>query len=280
MPKKKKEEAATAPLPPIDHAYVQALKIQNLEERNEALRQELQKLKDERDSKHSDETDVYEHMQRDLRSKSSRIGELQRELQTTRAQLEEAVKSKEELLTKQRNVFEEERARAASETQSLKNELLEVKAFQERRNTLEGELGELSKQVQELKKRHEVEVADMKREFDLKYADVHTKCKAKVEEIEASVEARAMQRVDAVTKKTITTNARQRTEIENLHKEVDEVRRHMERAMKENQALRFEGELKSSELKSSEAKIITLKTTVKTNKEAEIPKSPLHSEFM
>ena len=85
---------------------------------------------------------------------------------------------------------------------------------------LEAELVELRKQVDELKTRHEVEVGDLKREFDLKYADVHTKCNAKVEEMERSVEARAMQRVDAVTKKTIVTNTRQTREIENLHKEV------------------------------------------------------------
>ena len=30
MPKKKKDDAPTAPLPAIDHAYVQALKIQTL----------------------------------------------------------------------------------------------------------------------------------------------------------------------------------------------------------------------------------------------------------
>lgn len=165
MPKKKKDEVATAPLPPIDHAYVQALKIQNLEERNEALRAETQTLQDERARVHSDETDVYEHMQRDLRSKSARIGELQRDLHDTRAQLEEALKSKEAVLTRQREFFEEERTRTAQDVQNLSNELLEVKAFQERRSVLEGELVELSKQVQELKTRHEVEVADMKREF-------------------------------------------------------------------------------------------------------------------
>jgi len=86
-----------------------------------------------------------------------------------------------------------------------------------------GELGELSKEVLELKGRHEVEVTDMQRETDLKYADVHTKCNAKLEVIEASVEARAMHRVDAVTKKTMSTNLRQRAQIDNLHKEVDEV---------------------------------------------------------
>ena len=48
------------------------------EERNEALRQELQRLKDDKEQLQSDESDVYEHMQRDLRSKSSRIAELQR----------------------------------------------------------------------------------------------------------------------------------------------------------------------------------------------------------
>jgi len=138
MPKKKKEEVATAPLPPIDHAYVQALKIQNLEERNEALREEMRKLKIEGAQGESDKTDVYEHMQRDLRSKSARISELQRDLHDTRAQLEEAQKSKEAVLTKQREFFEEERARTAQELQTLSNELLEVKAFQERRAVLEG----------------------------------------------------------------------------------------------------------------------------------------------
>ena len=88
MPKKKKQEVATAPLPPIDQSYVQALKIQNLEERNEALRKELQQLKDDREEHRSNETDVVEHMQRDLRSKSERIGQLQRDLQEMRAQLE------------------------------------------------------------------------------------------------------------------------------------------------------------------------------------------------
>ena len=165
MPKKKKEEVATAPLPAIDHAYVQTLKIQNLEERNEALRQELYKLNSDREQVQADESDVYEHMQRDLRSKASRIGELQRDLTETRTKLEDTIRTKDEMLTKQRDAFEEERTRVAQEMQELRNELHEVKAFQERRAVLEGDLGELSKQVQELKTRHEVEVADLKREF-------------------------------------------------------------------------------------------------------------------
>ena len=222
MPKKGKGkgDTAVAPLPPIDQAYVQALKIQHLEDRNEALRGELQTLRHERELLKSDETDVHEHMQRDIRSKGVRIGELQRELQETRAQLEEAVSSKEQELAKQREEIEAERHRTATEMQRTSNELHEVKAFQDRRTMLEAELVDLRKQVDELKTRHEVEVGDLKREFDLKYADVHTKCNAKVEEMERSVEVRAMQRVDAVTKKTIVTNTRQTREIENLHKEV------------------------------------------------------------
>ena len=45
---------------------------------------------------------------------------------------------------------------------------------------------------------------------------------------------------DAVTKKTITTNSRQKNEIENLLREVDELMRNLERANKDKQALRFE----------------------------------------
>ena len=164
MPKKK-EEAPTAPLPPIDHAYVQALKIKDLEERNEALRQELQALKDERSQRHSDENDVMEHMQRDLRSKSSRIGELQRDLTETQKKLEEALSSKDQILTQQRELFKKQRESTAHELESLTNELNEVKVFQERRSVLEAELSELSKQVHALKTRHEVQVSDMKREF-------------------------------------------------------------------------------------------------------------------
>ena len=164
MPKKK-EEVPTAPLPPIDHAYVQALKIKDLEERNEALRQELQALKDERSQRHSDETDVLEHMQRDLRSKSSRIGELQRDLTETQKKLEEALSSKDQILTQQRELFRKQRESTAHELESLRHELNEVKVFQERRSVLEAELSELSKQVHALKTRHEVQVSDMKREF-------------------------------------------------------------------------------------------------------------------
>jgi regulator of replication initiation timing len=69
-----------------------------------------------------------------------------------------------------------------------------------------------------------------------------------VEEMENSVEARAMQRVDAVTKKTISTNSRQRADILNLHKEVDQMQRNLERAMKENQALRVEVDVKRSQV--------------------------------
>ena len=134
MPKKGKGkgDTAVAPLPPIDQAYVQALKIQHLEDRNEALRGELQTLRHERELLKSDETDVHEHMQRDIRSKGVRIGELQRELQETRAQLEEAVSSKEQELAKQREEIEAERHRTATEMQRTSNELHEVKAFQER----------------------------------------------------------------------------------------------------------------------------------------------------
>ena len=42
-------KCATAPLSPIDHSYVQALKIQNLEERNEAMQKAPQQLKDDRE---------------------------------------------------------------------------------------------------------------------------------------------------------------------------------------------------------------------------------------
>jgi chromosome segregation ATPase len=262
MPKKKKEEVATAPLPPIDHAYVQAIKIQNLEERNEALREELEKLRLDHEQVKLDETDVHEHMQRDLRSKSEKIAELQKDLQDTRAQLEEALSSKEENGSRARELFEEERTRNTHEMQKLRAELHEVKAFQERRAELEGQLFELRKQVDELKTRHEREVNDMKREFDLKYAEVHTQCNAKVKEMENSVEARAMERVDAVTKKTITINTRQRNEIENLHKEIDQIRRKMERGIKENQALRLEVEVKSEELAENKGKISGLQATV------------------
>jgi small-conductance mechanosensitive channel len=144
---------------------VQALKIKDLEERNEALRQELQALKDERSQRHSDENDVMEHMQRDLRSKSSRIGELQRDLTETQKKLEEALSSKDQILTQQRELFKKQRESTAHELESLTNELNEVKVFQERRSVLEAELSELSKQVHALKTRHEVQVSDMKREF-------------------------------------------------------------------------------------------------------------------
>lgn len=262
MPKKKKEEVQTAPLPPIDHAYVQAIKIQNLEERNEALRHELQKLKLHQEQVKSDEADVYEHMQRDLRSKSERIAELQKDLHDTRGQLEEALSSKDELGTKQREMFEEERTRNAQEVQKLRHELHEVKAFQDRKAVLEGDLVDLSNQVDDLRSRHEREVADMKREHDLKYAEIHTQCNAKVKDMENSVEARAMERVDAVTSKTMTINTRQRNEIENLHREIDQMRRKMERGSKENQALRLEVEVKSEELAENKEKLLSLQSTI------------------
>ena len=262
MPKKKKEEVATAPLPPIDHAYVQAIKIQNIEERNQALREELQKLRLEQEQVKSDENDVLNNMQVALQFKDEQIAKLQNSLQDTRGQLEEALSSKDELGTKQQEMFEEERTRNAQEIQKLRNELHEVKAFQERRAVLEGELVELRKQVEELKRRHEREVADMKREHDIKYAEVNTQCKTKIEEMEDSVEARAEERVDVVTKKTKLTNNLQRNEIENLHREIDQMRRKMERGNKENQALRLEVEVKSEELTENRDKISRLQTRI------------------
>ena len=122
----------------------------------EALRGELQTLRHERELLKSDETDVHEHMQRDIRSKGVRIGELQRELQETRAQLEEAVSSKEQELAKQREEIEAERHRTATEMQRTSNELHEVKAFQDRRTMLEAELVDLRKQVDELKAERDI----------------------------------------------------------------------------------------------------------------------------
>ena len=262
MPKKKKEEVATAPLPPIDHAYVQAIKIQNLEERNQALREELQKLRLEQEQVKSDEDDVLNNMQVALQFKDEQIAKLQNSLQDTRGQLDEALSSKDELGTKQQEMFEEERTRNAQEIQKLRNELHEVKAFQERRAVLEGELVELRKQVEELKRRHEREVANMKREHDIKYAEVNTQCNTKIKEMENSVEARAEERVDVVTKKTKLTNNLQRNEIENLHREIDKMRRKMERGNKENQALRLEVEVKSEELSENRDKISRLQARI------------------
>ncbi len=71
--------------------------------------------------------------------------------------------------------------------------------------------------------RHEQQLGEMKRDYDLSCATQHQQHEAKIQEIEQSVEERALQRVDAVTSKTIVINKRRLLEIENLHKEVGAV---------------------------------------------------------
>jgi hypothetical protein len=47
------------------------------------------------------ESDVYEHMERDLRSKSARIAELQRDLAETKAKLDDTQRARDTFFNKQ-----------------------------------------------------------------------------------------------------------------------------------------------------------------------------------
>jgi hypothetical protein len=85
---------------------------------------------------------------------------------------------------------------------------------------METELIALKKEVSDLRSQHDEELAMLKRDLDLRNANTVAQYEKRLEEMERSVDERAMDRVDAVTKKTITVNNRQRIEIENLHKEV------------------------------------------------------------
>ncbi|EKX43836.1 hypothetical protein GUITHDRAFT_140268 [Guillardia theta CCMP2712] len=218
MPKKKQvalgsedaEEgslAKTRSSPPVsgDASYVNSVRIRSLEERNEALKKQVEELERELSQKQEDELDICSHLQRDLAVKSERIAALEDE---------------------------------------------------ENKTLLENELIELRHEVSELKNRHDVEVSDLIRDFDFKYAAVRIQCDRKIDETESSVEERAMQRatrpdmnsVDDVTKKAIRLNKKRLILVENLQKEVDYLQSTVERMSRENKTLRTDLEIKEQEI--------------------------------
>jgi len=143
-------------------------------------------------------------------------------------------------------------------------------------------------------------MGELKRDFDLKVAALHTETQLKLEQTEASVEARAMTRVDEVTKSTLIVNSRRLWEIENIHREMSEVRRDHDRMEKEYKAMKFEViavltvcatmrcfilavmvlttpqvELKRVELRKFTDKIMLLKQTIAQQVHGEPPLPPL-----
>ena len=112
------------------------------------------------------------------------------------------------------------RVRETRAPQELRDELMELRTFKAQKAALEAELVALKAEVTDLRTRHEDELATLKRDLDLRNAATAAQCEKRLEEMERSVDERAMDRVDAVTKKTMAVNTRNRLEIENLHKEV------------------------------------------------------------
>ena len=245
MPKKggkKKEEDAvpTAPLPAIDEAYVQSVKIQALEDRNSILKAELDVEREKLGRIKNDHADVTQHLQRDLRAKSARIADLQAALRSTQMNMQQTIEHKDAEISRYKQEAEERDEAAQAEIERLTDEINDTRLFRERKALMENELAEVRAEVEALKMRHEQELRDLKRDHDLRNAVLHQEVEQKIAEKEHSIEERAMQRVDAVTKKTIQLNQRQQLEIRNLHKEIEEYARKSDQLVSENQELRVE----------------------------------------
>lgn len=262
MPKKAKSTKSDAPpieIPKVDDTYIQFQKNQTLERSNAALKAELDELRESMGQIKADRSDVLEHLQRELKDKNLSLAELQAALQETQEQLAATTSSKDDAMREVKEQTSKEAKKLSQQSKAFKDELHELKAFQEKKKELESELLDMRRSVSDLKLRHEQEVAELKREFDVKFAALRAQCDKKVEETEESVEARAMQRVDAVTKRTILLNERRLHEIENIHREYDDVQRSKEKLQKDNQALRFEVELKQKEARELAEKVSQLK---------------------
>lgn len=112
MPKKggkKKDDDAmpTAPLPAIDEAYVQSIKIQALEDRNAILKAELDVEREKLSRIKDDHADVTQHLQRDLRAKSTRIADLQAALRSTQLNMQQTIERKDAEMSEYRVEAEE-----------------------------------------------------------------------------------------------------------------------------------------------------------------------------
>jgi len=238
MPKKKQvalgsedaEEgslAKTRSSPPVsgDASYVNSVRIRSLEERNEALKKQVEELERELSQKQEDELDICSHLQRDLAVKSERIAALEDEVRSVRTNWKEDLIAKDAEMEDLRAQSHSEREAIEEEMRRMRQELVDLSSFKENKTLLENELIELRHEVSELKNRHDVEVSDLIRDFDFKYAAVRIQCDRKIDETESSVEERAMQRVDDVTKKAIRLNKKRLILVENLQKEVLQLRR-------------------------------------------------------
>uniref|UniRef100_A0A7S0HPA5 Cilia- and flagella-associated protein 157 n=1 Tax=Hanusia phi TaxID=3032 RepID=A0A7S0HPA5_9CRYP len=261
MPKKKQAElgsevaqddvlAKTDVSPPVtgDAAYIHAVRIKNLEERNEALKRQVEELERELAQKQEDELDICSHLQRDLAVKAERLAALELELHSVRSSWREDLIAKDAEIEQIRAQALAEREGIEEETKRTREELIDLSSFKENKALLENELIELRHEVSELKNRHDVEISDLKRDFDLKYAAIRVQCDKKIDETESSVEERAMQRVDDVTKKAIRLNKKRLILVENLQKEVDYLQSTIERMSKENKTLRTDLEIKEQEI--------------------------------
>lgn len=124
---------------------------------------------------------------------------------------------------------------------------------------MESELSLVRKEVADLKVRHEQELSDLKRDHDLRNAVLNKELEQRLQDKERSIEERAMQRVDAVTKKTIMLNQRCTLEIQNLHKEIGDLQRVNDRLAEDNQQLRFDVDIKQGEVKGVLERISEIK---------------------
>ncbi|KAJ1474156.1 hypothetical protein T484DRAFT_3283642 [Baffinella frigidus] len=260
MPRHDKE--ADEPIVQIDDSYVQALKIRSLEARNEELRHEAERLKAYSGEVASDRQDVFEHLERDNRAKAAALHELTAQLKELRQEFDdERSRTANEMMDARANSVAE-REQFEAETALLQESLDGLLAVQHNKERFENRISGLTEEVDDLKERHAREMGDVKHEFDLKVAALHADNAAKLEATEASVEARAMTRVDEVTRTTLVVNSRRLLEIENLHREIGQASREYDRMEKENKAIKFEVGLKRVEVRELQDKSTNLKQTI------------------
>ena len=211
-----------------------------------------------------DQKDIFQYLNGELAKKTDEIVALEERVLKLEEENDMQIRDHEARMLAQKDSAEQETARLQEQITAYKEQLEKVSTFIEYRASLEAELEEKKRALDEETKEHAKHVSDLERKHVQEKDRLKKEMLLKLRETKANLLKMTDNQLDTTTKRTIAENEQMSSELAWQSKETEKLLRKNDKLTGENQALRRELSLHKQTQEEFAKKVHVYQKTIKT----------------
>ena len=210
------------------------LRIGTTQKRGDELETENKELHEEVETQKSKLEDINEFLTNELKAKDKFITDLEQKVLALEQTIENLKSDSKDELGRLEEVKEQEIQELNQKINEYEDQLKNLKEFQERKNALEEELGELKTLVQKERKLHESKINDLERKAVQDKDKLKKEWQLKMKETRSNMMKLTDDHLKATTKRTIMENQQYYSELAYQSRQTEKLLQKNEMLLKEN----------------------------------------------